>query len=274
MNCARVRFHLGDHLEGDLDLRLRTQVDEHLGHCASCAREISELRSTVALLRSLPTPQPPAKLANEVMRRISAGEGRMQQTPTVIRRLFDPRVAAALAAGLAGLAILTSVEINWIQPPEVIAVAPTEAATADPNAIETWETSPPALAAARSTQPRLAAIEQAAAHRFYRPDPRSLVVGFYGRVDPDLQQLDLDGQLDRAKLDPGGFLRQLDAIAEPERRSRIAPLVIRAGRRGDAQLVARRLRTALHPLASALAAEFDQQWSNSAVNARVAPASY
>ncbi len=274
MNCARVRSHLGDHLEGDLDLQFRTKVDEHLGRCASCARELSELRSTVGLLRSLPAPQPPAELANEVMRRIDAGEGRAKQTPAVIRRLFDPRVAAALAAGLAGFAIFTSVETSWVEPPEVIAVAPTEAVTADQEAIDMWETLPLTIATARSIRPRLAAIERTAAKRFYRPNLRSADVGFYGRVDPDLQQLDLDGQLDRAKLDPRGFLRQVNEIAEPERRSRMAPLVVRAGRRGDAHAVARRLRATSHPLASTLAAEFDRKQSKPVGNARVIPASY
>jgi hypothetical protein len=274
VNCARVRSHLGDHLEGDLDLQFRTKVDEHLGRCASCARELSELRSTVGLLRSLPAPQPPAELANEVMRRIDAGEGRAKQTPAVIRRLFDPRVAAALAAGLAGFAIFTSIETSWVRAPEVIAIASTGEAARDPKAIEMWETAPPTLATAKSVQPRLAAIERTAANRFYRPNLRSTVVGFYGRVDPDLQQLDLDGQLDRAKLDPRGFLRQVNQISESDRRSRLAPLVVRAGRRGDAQTVARRLRATSHPLANTLAAEFDQEQSRPAGNAQIIPASY
>ncbi|MBW2715265.1 MAG: zf-HC2 domain-containing protein, partial [Deltaproteobacteria bacterium] len=110
MNCTRVRSHLGDHLEGDLTLRFRTRVDEHLSHCASCARELSELRSTVGLLRSLPTPQPPAELASEIMRRIESGEARTWQSPAVVRRFFNPQVAAALAASLAGFAIFTSIE--------------------------------------------------------------------------------------------------------------------------------------------------------------------
>jgi len=274
VNCTRVRSHLGDHLEGDLDLRSRARVDEHLGRCANCARELSELRSTVGLLRSLPAPQPPAELTNEVMRRIGAGEGRTRQFPAVIRNLFDPRVAAALAAGLAGFAIFTSVETSWVQSPEAIAVAPTETTTADPKEIDMWKDSPPTLATTRSVRPRLTAIERAAANRFYRPDLRSTVVGFYGRVDPDLQQLDLDGQLDRAKLDPRGFLRQVNEIAEPERRSRIAPLAVRAARRGDALAVARRLRGTSHPLASTLAAEFDRKQSKPVGNARVVPASY
>ena len=274
MNCTRVRSHLGDHLEGDLDLRFRTRVDEHLGRCASCTRELSELRSTVGLLRSLPAPQPPAALATEVMRRIDAGEGRRRQSPAVIRHLFGPRVAAALAAGLAGFAIFTSIETSWVQPPKVIAEAPIEVVTPDQNAIDMWETSPLTIATARSIQPRLAAIERTAAKRFYRPNLRSTVVGFYGRVDPDLQQLDLDGQLDRAKLDPRGFLRQVNEIAEPERRSRMAPLVVRAGRRGDAHAVARRLRATSHPLANTLAAEFDRKQSQPVGNAKVIRASY
>jgi hypothetical protein len=188
--------------------------------------------------------------------------------------LFDPRVAAALAAGLAGFAIFTSVETSWVQPPEAIAVAATETTTADPKEIDMWKDSPPTLATTRSVRPRLTAIERAAANRFYRPDLRSTVVGFYGRVDPDLQQLDLDGQLDRAKLDPRGFLRQVNEIAEPERRSRIAPLAVRAARRGDALAVARRLRGTSHPLASTLAAEFDRRQSKPVDNARVVPTSY
>ena len=179
-----------------------------------------------------------------------------------------------MAAGLAGFAIFTSVETSWVQSPEAISVATTETVSTDPIAIAMWENSPRTFATTKSVQPRLAAIERTAANRFYRPNLQSTVVGFYGRVDPDLQQLDLDGQLDRAKLDPRGFLRQVNAIAEPERRSRVAPLVVRASRRGDAQAVARRLRTTSHPLANTLAAEFDRTQSNPVGNARVIPASY
>jgi len=276
VNCARVRSHLCDYLEGDLALKARTLFDEHLECCASCALEVRELRSTVGLLRSLPAPQPPAHLASEVMRRIDSGEGRMRRTPAVIRRVFDPRVVAALAAGLAGFAIVTSVETSWERAPDVVAVGPATPVVPEPEAIDLWESSPPTLASSRVVQPRLAAIERTAANRFYRPDLQSAVVGYYGRVDPDLQQLDLDSQLDRAKLDPRGFLRQVNEITESERLARMAPLVIRAGRRGDAQVLARSLRATSHPLARTLAAEFDRHpfQSRPAGNPTVVPASY
>jgi hypothetical protein len=261
-------------MEGDLELRFRGEVDEHLGRCSSCAHELRELRSTVALLRSLPAPQPPAELANEVMRRIGAGEARPRLSQAVIRRVFDPRVAAAMAAGLAGFAIFTSVETSWVRSPESTAVVPTGTVIADQSPIDNWGNAPLTVATARSVQPRLAASERAAANRFYRPDTRSMDVRIYRRVDPDLQQLDLDGQLDHAKLDPSGFLRQINEVAESERRSRVAPLVVRAGIRGDAQIVARRLRDTSHPLANTLAAEFDRMPSNPVGNPMVIPASY
>jgi hypothetical protein len=188
--------------------------------------------------------------------------------------LFTPQVAAALAVCLAGFAIFTSVETSWVEPPEAVADVPTEVVTAYQEAIDMWVNAPITIATTKAIEPRLAAIERTAANRFYRPDPRHMVVGFYGRVDPDSQQLDLDGQLDRAKRDPRGFLSQLDEVAEPERRSRVAPLVVRAGRRGDAQAVARRLRDTSHPLANTLAAEFDRKRSNPAANPMVRPASY
>ncbi len=204
----------------------------------------------------------------------------MRRTPAVIRHLFTPQVAAALAAGLAAVAIYTSVNTSWIEPPEwveppeTVTVVPTEMVAADQEAIDMWVNAPITIATTKAIEPRLAAIERTAANRFYRPDPRHMAVGFYGRVDPDSQQLDLDGQLDRAKRDPRGFLSQLDEVAESERRSRVAPLVVRAGRRGDAQAVARRLRDTSHPLANTLAAEFDRKRSNPAANPMVRPASY
>jgi hypothetical protein len=274
VNCARVRSHLGDHLEGDLELRFRARVDEHLGRCASCAEELSELRSTVALLRSLPNPRPPAELAGEVMQRIDAGEGRMRRTPVAIRHLFTPQVAAALAAILVGFAIFTSIETSWVESPEAVAEPATEVAAVDQEAIDMWENEPITIARTKAVEPRLAAIERTAANRFYRPDPRHMVVGFYGRVDPDSQQLDLDGQIDRAMRNPRGFLSQLDEVAELERRSRIAPLVVRADRRGDAQAVARSLRDTSHPLANTMAAEFDRKRSNPAPNPMIRPAAY
>lgn len=274
MKCAKVRPRLGDHLEGDLDLTTRARVDQHLNDCASCASELRELRSTVAHIRSLPIPDPPSDLANDVMRRIEAGEGRTQPFQAAIRRLLEPVWVAPLAAGIAGFALLTSIEIELAGPPEIIPAAPPSAAQfASQKEIEMWTAQPPTFARKQVAGPRLAAIERNAARRFYRPDPASVVAGFYGRLDPDSQRLDLDDQLDRAKRNPTAFLRRLDAITELERSSTIAPLVVRSARRGDAQALARRLRTSAHPLATSISAQFDRQRREPTRNPLVVPVS-
>jgi hypothetical protein len=259
VKCAKVRPRLGDHLEGDLDLAKRARIDEHLSDCASCANELRELRSTVAQIRSLPTPNPPSDLVDNVMRRIEAREGRRQPIVAAIRRLLDPAWAAPLAAGIVGLALFASTEIELVSPPEVVATAPNAAPFAAQKEFEMWTAQPPTLARNQVFGPRITAIERRAAHRFYRPDPVGVAAGFYGRVDPDSQQLDLDDRLDRARLDPAAFLRLLGALSEAERDSTIAPLVIRATRRGDAPAVARHLRATSHPLAASIAAQFDLQ---------------
>ncbi len=257
MNCARVCPRLGDHLEGDLDLPTRARIDEHLSDCASCANELRELRLTVAHIRSLPTPTPPPDLADHVMRRIEAGEGRARPISAAIRRLVDPVWVAPLAAGIAGFAILAGVEFEVVGPSEIAAATPRDERPATPQEIEMWTAKPPTLARKQRVGPRLAAIERTAARRFYRPDPEVVVAGFYGQLNPDSQQLDLDEQLDHAKLDPTAFLRRLSKISELERNSTIAPLAVRSSRRGDAHALAQRLRAVSHPLATSVSAQFD-----------------
>ena len=110
MNCEHVRTRIGDHLEGDLELAERARVDDHLAACPACRTELRELRATVALLRGLGDPEQPAGLPEKVIARIDAGEGRPAAWVRGIWRLAEPRVAAALAAGVAGLFVLANLE--------------------------------------------------------------------------------------------------------------------------------------------------------------------
>jgi anti-sigma factor RsiW len=95
-----------DYLEGDLDLTKRALLDAHLDACGDCSREFAEMRRTIALLRGLPSPEPPALLVENVMRRIRAGEGELHFGARLrewIASLATPRIAlpaTALALGL------------------------------------------------------------------------------------------------------------------------------------------------------------------------------
>ncbi len=122
--------------------------------------------------------------------------------------------------------------------------------------------------------PRLLAIERATSSRFFKLDPNEVGAGFFGRTDPDTQLLDLDGQLDTALRDPVRFLHRVSEMPEVDRRTAVAPLVVRAGRRGDAEAVAGRLRTTAHPLAPAIAARFERKWRRPVRNPMAMPVSH
>ncbi len=300
MKCARTRALLGDHLEADLALPVRTEIDEHLRQCAECRRELHELRSTVALLRSLPTPQPPPHLVADVMDRIESGETRIARLSAGFRRIFDPRVAAPLAAGIAGLVLFATMNngigmpveqrsANVLLRPSDTLANPTRVdpglaslALANENASSRiqdgiarriWDDKPATLPG-RSTaveqasapgsalfhvQPRLTSTEQNLAIRLFRSNQQT-GVGFYGRIDPDPQYLDLDEQIDRAKAQPEAFLAAINSSDEADRGAFIAPFAARAARRGDGQVVAGRLRRASHPHARSAADQFEESW--------------
>lgn len=281
MKCAKARAHLGDHLEGDLELPDRREVDLHLAACPDCRRELSELRSTVALLRALPDPQPPEGLVASVMQRIDAGETRVARMPLPLRRVCDPRVAAPLAAGIAGLVLFATMEGAGPLP---IADANGPVDVAGANAVEPaewmWKLNPPTLGdrleeARRAPAPsRVAAAKRAQAMRLFRPRASVPNVGFYGRTDPDPHYLDLDAQIDGALNQPEAFLQFVSQLEEADRSSLIAPLAVRAARRGDAQDVAGRLRRAHHPLAQQAAEPFERFGRSAARTVEAMPASH
>jgi len=59
-----------DYLEGALPVGRRLAVRWHLSICSMCRRHYRQVRETVALLRRLPTPPPPAKMEDAVIARV------------------------------------------------------------------------------------------------------------------------------------------------------------------------------------------------------------
>lgn len=109
MNHSDVRNHMADYLEGDLPIERRALFDAHLDECAECSEEIAEMRGTIALLRGLPDPEPPAGLADDVIRRIRMGEARggfLDRLSEIAAALFEPKVLAPLSAAMLAAGIL------------------------------------------------------------------------------------------------------------------------------------------------------------------------
>jgi hypothetical protein len=110
VNHSEARALLGDYLEGDLEVAERRRLDEHLPECASCSEELRELRSAISLLRGLPDPEPPSEMRDVIMARIGAGEATAPVLLSAFRRFTEPPVIAALAAGVAALAVFVGLQ--------------------------------------------------------------------------------------------------------------------------------------------------------------------
>jgi len=110
-----IQSRMADYLEGDLALGKRALFDAHLDGCEECSRELAAMRETIDLLRGLASPEPPADLAPNVMRRIAEGEGQPRWLDRVAAWfgelnsfLAGPRIAVPVAALAACLAVFVA----------------------------------------------------------------------------------------------------------------------------------------------------------------------
>jgi hypothetical protein len=109
VNHSDIESMMADYLEGDLALEKRALFDAHLDSCDDCTLELSEMRSTIAVLRAMPAPEAPGDLADNVMRRVRNGEGRSEWWDRLVvwfNDLLVPRLAVPATAAATALAIL------------------------------------------------------------------------------------------------------------------------------------------------------------------------
>jgi hypothetical protein len=116
---SEIRAHLSEYLERDLEPDRRSRIAAHLESCAACGSELQALRSTISLLRRLPEPGQPQGLADAVLARVAQDARGPARVHRLVRRISEPRFAAALAAGIAGLFLLLQPEDRnrAVQPP-------------------------------------------------------------------------------------------------------------------------------------------------------------
>jgi len=108
MNHSDIQARMADYLDGELSLDSRALFDAHLDQCDSCSRELTDMRDTIRLLRTLPSPEPPADLVTDVMRRIADGEGQQDGFGRVmdwLSRYLVPRIAIPVTAVAAALTL-------------------------------------------------------------------------------------------------------------------------------------------------------------------------
>ena len=67
MNCKEVLFNLHAYLDGEMTAKLMREMDEHLGACPSCRRQVEHIHQLGDILDSLTVPPLPNEFAARVM---------------------------------------------------------------------------------------------------------------------------------------------------------------------------------------------------------------
>ena len=262
---GHVLDQLGDHLEGDLTPEEFTRVDAHLADCSACAAELRELRETVALLRGLPDPVPSPHLAAGVMQRIAAEDESHGRVIELFRGAAQPRFVAALAAGIAALALISTLEVGGgdllgsssdpdrgpIATRDVLAGVPVAGAESErrPRSASPATAEPASPVRHRPTvlvglQPRVVPPQRAFAAT---GPPR---YGFFGGAAPEVPLRDLDAEFEALMANPHAFLERVERTSVSARRPMIAPLVEHSARRGGVSEMNRLLVRAAAPMAA------------------------
>lgn len=194
------------------------------------SREQQELDAVVMLLRGLPDLEPPPELRDRILAEVRRRESR----PQILRlasRVARPAAGAAMAAGLAGLAVTA-----WLEGPPV-AQPQTQTALREMPArpveeIDAPDAIPLAAPAVSYTRMSNPLLHPPRPHFAWDDSERAVAAG---RLDARLDQM-----LNRVLLDPPRFYEWL--AAHDNHRFAIARLADRAAERGDATDVALQLR--------------------------------
>ena len=102
MNCQTIQSKLNRYLDGELSVRERHQVEEHLADCASCRDELERLRSAAVALAAVPQPPDiPAGFADRTVAR-----ARKQRTADRRILTFWPSFSPALRFAAAAMVVL------------------------------------------------------------------------------------------------------------------------------------------------------------------------
>lgn len=75
--CAELRQHASEYLEADIPEAEKERIRRHLEECDGCKSFVETLRSTITMLRGLPTQAVPPSL-KERLNQVSRGQSHGQ----------------------------------------------------------------------------------------------------------------------------------------------------------------------------------------------------
>jgi len=124
MKCKHIQQKMIEYSEKLLDEKARTQVDEHLQKCSTCAQELNDVKHTLDLLQSVTFPEPPESFWIDFTSSVMSKINKME-SPSPTSRLFSfpqfkIKMAVAflvLIAIIGGLYLYFNAEIQQIPHP-------------------------------------------------------------------------------------------------------------------------------------------------------------
>jgi anti-sigma factor RsiW len=69
LRCDELTERVTDYLEGQLSLANEVDTFLHLRRCSDCRKYLAQMKTTVRLLRQLPTPPSPTEVADQLLAR-------------------------------------------------------------------------------------------------------------------------------------------------------------------------------------------------------------
>ena len=108
MDCRRAEELFSDHLDGTLDRLLAADLEAHLAGCEGCRALRATLAEVVTTLRSFPTLEPAADLAER-----AASSALRARRPRLVRRRSPVLLPVWLQVAAAALAIATSAGVLY-----------------------------------------------------------------------------------------------------------------------------------------------------------------
>jgi hypothetical protein len=242
------RRRLSEYLDGALAGRSRARLDRHLERCQECRSELTELRGTVLLLRTLATePEPPEFLATRVLARIEAGDAapgwadRVRVAAgTLLSGAWAPAFSAVAVLFVVATALRVQVDVRlpWTAPAAPVALAP---ATPQPQVLQVGPL---------TQEIRLVETPVRSRRRF---DPIVLeeVSGVHRACAASPHDAECQGfrnnLVNLALADPRHFVREIESVPLESRDRVLSAVSLEAARTGHAQRVIRGLRAVDDP---------------------------
>jgi hypothetical protein len=256
---------MGEYLQGELTLGQRALFDAHLDGCESCADDLRALRSTVELLRELPTPDVPPHLVDRVIARIEDGEGRSRWWDGLAAfwNLIDPSryLPPLAAAALTSAAVIVGVrdlglEIPGLRPPPASPEIASETAPAERLAAPRAPSPPP-----HSERPLVILERRAAstADAAGTEAPELIFRGLVGTSAAPGAEADAVAEEETADVltDPHRFLQEYRRVQAEARQAWLERMAARARHQAEMEELMRGLREDAGPEGRQLADRFE-----------------